>query len=105
MSERLIYMTAPNETEAASLAKALLGDRLIACANIIPGVRSLYRWKGTINDDREVVIVAKTTKELTEPLIARVKSLHSYECPCVVSVDIGDGNAEFLSWIRQECGN
>ena len=103
MNERMVYITVPSEDVGATLAKSLLEDRLIACANMITGVRSLYRWEGRLNDDPEVIIIAKTTALLVDELISRVKEQHPYECPCVVSLEIKEGNPDFLSWINSEC--
>ena len=102
MKASLIYITAESMDEAKTIAKELVLNRLAACANIIDKVSSLYWWKGEIQDDREVIIIAKTKESLVPELIETVKAVHSYECPCIVSLPIVDGNPAFLEWISAE---
>lgn len=99
---RLIYVTAPTHDEALALAQALVGERLAACANVLGAVTSVYWWDGKLNQDAEVALVLKTRAELVEALTARVRELHSYDCPCVVALPIDGGNPAFLSWIVAE---
>jgi len=75
---------------------------LAASANIIDNMNSLYWWDGEVQDDREVILIAKTVEALVPELIDKVKSMHSYECPCIVSLPIIDGNPAFLEWIAKE---
>ncbi len=98
----MVYMTAADEDEARRIGGALVAERLAACVNVIPGMRSFYRWQGEVRDDREVVVIAKTRETLVDALVARVKELHSYECPCVVALPIVAGNPDFLDWIEAE---
>lgn len=99
---KLVYITASTRGEAEEIARAALEARLAACANIIDGMRALYWWEGEIQSDDEVVLIMKTTAQLTEALSDLVKSKHSYECPCVVVLDIEGGNDAFIDWIGQE---
>jgi periplasmic divalent cation tolerance protein len=96
---RFIYITASTELEAETIARRLVENRLAACVNIFPKVRSIYYWEGKIEDDSEVVIIAKTTVENEKALIEEVVKLHSYECPCVISLPIENGAPDFLKWI------
>ncbi len=98
----MVYMTAADEDEAGRIGRALVEARLAACVNVIPGMRSFYRWQGEVQDDREVVMIAKTREALVGALVARVKELHSYDCPCVVALPIIAGNPDFLAWIEAE---
>jgi periplasmic divalent cation tolerance protein len=98
----MVYMTAADEDEAARIGRALVEARLAACVNIIPGMRSFYRWQGEVRDDHEVVMIAKSRRTLVDALVARVKELHGYECPCVVALPIEGGNRDFLDWIVAE---
>lgn len=98
----MLYITAKDAKEAGMIAAALVKERLAACANIIGPIRSLYRWKGKIEKSAEVLLTAKTKATLAERAIARVRKLHSYECPCVVSFPIGKGNPDFLKWVSIE---
>lgn len=102
MAAVMIYMTAGSQDEAQTIARQMVGERLAACANILAGVRSIYRWEGEVHDDPEVVVVMKTTAAKVALLTERIRTLHSYDCPCVVSVPIEGGNPEFIDWITQE---
>ncbi len=102
MSPVLVYITAADETEALAIGRALVEARLAAGVNVIPGARSVYRWRGAVREESEVVVIAKTSESLVERLIARVGELHSYECPCVVALPIAAGNPAYLDWIAAE---
>lgn len=104
MPNCLIYMTAGSHEEAARIGKTLVAERLAACVNLIDGMRSMYWWQGEVHEDGETVLIAKTRRALVDALTERVKSLHGYDCPCVVSLPIEGGNAEFLAWIEAETG-
>ena len=102
MKHAFLYITVGNAEEAASIARELLDARLIACANIIDGAKSLYRWEGKIAEEKEVVMIAKTREDLVGKVIDRVRQLHSYDCPCIVALPIVAGNPAFLDWIDEE---
>jgi periplasmic divalent cation tolerance protein len=103
MSEpRLVYVTTADEAEAERLARAAVEERLAACANILPGMRSLYWWQGKVEAGRETVLILKTRANLVDALTARLKELHSYDTPCIVALPILGGNADFLTWIAAE---
>lgn len=110
MSERndpeeiTVFMTAPNEDEAAGIARALVEARLAACVNIVKNIRSVYSWQGKIEDDSEVLMIAKTRKGLFEALSEKVRELHSYEVPEVIALPVVAGSAEYLKWIRESTG-
>lgn len=104
MSTRLIYVTAPSGDEARRLGRALVEERLAACANIIPGIVSIYRWDGAMQEDDEVALILKTQDRLVDRLTKRVRALHPYQCPCVVALPIEGGNPAFLQWIVDETG-
>jgi periplasmic divalent cation tolerance protein len=99
MDIRFVYMTAANVDEAKTIGRELVESRLAACVNILPQMHSIYRWEGKIEDATEVVMVAKTTAAMLPALAARVKSLHSYECPCIVSLKVEGGYQPYLDWI------
>lgn len=99
---RFVYITTRDEAEAARIGEALVRERLAACANVLGPIRSFYWWEGKVQDDREAVLVLKSRDALIEPLVARVKALHSYSCPCVVALEIAQGNPDFLRWIGEE---
>ena len=102
MAINLIYITTGNLEEARAIGRELVASRLAACANIIHDINSIYWWDGKIQDDREVLLIAKTKESLVPALIEKVKSMHSYECPCIVSLPILDGNKAFLDWVVGE---
>jgi len=102
MEINLIYMTAGSKDEARMIGKALISAGLAACVNIIENMYSMYMWDGKLQDDTETILIAKTTKERLPDLIEKVKSLHSYKCPCIVSLPVSDGNPAFLNWIANE---
>ena len=98
----LIYATAASRDEALSLGRALVEARLAACANVLPGMVSVYWWEGKVEQGDEAVLVLKTRAELVEAATARLRALHSYACPCVVALPIVAGNPDFLAWIGAE---
>jgi len=102
MTEMFVYMTAADKSEATEIGRTLIHERLAACVNILDNMVSLYWWEGSVQQGSEAVLIAKTTSELVEPLVERVKQLHSYQCPCVVALPIQAGNADYLAWIRSE---
>jgi len=97
-----VYMTAPDAKEAEALAKSLLEAHLVACVNVVTGVRSFYRWEGEIQDSQEVILIAKARKSCMSMLITHVRKQHSYDCPCIVELPIQSGNPDFLNWVVQE---
>lgn len=100
----MLYITASSRDEAKKIGRALVEDRLAACANVIDGMESTYWWEGKLAEDREAVLIVKTRADLVPDVTARVKALHSYTVPCVVAVPILDGNADYLHWIAAETG-
>ena len=102
MAVNFIYMTAGSMAEAQKIGKALVEDRLAACVNILGNMQSIYRWNEKIQQEAEVVLIAKTTDNIVAALIDRVKSLHSYDCPCIVSLPVLNGYPPFLDWIQAE---
>ena len=98
---KLFYMTCKNKVEANKIAYALVKKDLVACANIIPNIKSYFKWnKKKINIVNESILVGKTVKKNMNKIITYVKKISSYECPCIVFVDIKNGNKDFLSWIK-----
>ena len=102
MAITLIYITTENKTEAERIGQALVEEHLAACANIIDGMSSIYRWEGRLMQGNETVLIAKTIEAKVPTLIQRVKALHSYDCPCIVALPITDGNEAFLNWVAGE---
>ena len=98
----LVYMTAGSEDEARRIGRELVSSRLAACVNLISGMKSIYRWEGKLQEDRETVLIAKTNAEKVSQLTQRVKAIHSYDCPCVVSLPVTGGNQDFIDWVGSE---
>ncbi len=99
MDIRFVYMTAGSLAEARTIGRELVESGLAACVNILPGMQSIYRWEGKIEEATEVVVIAKTTAPRVPALTAKVKSLHSYDCPCIVSLKVDGGYQPYLDWI------
>jgi periplasmic divalent cation tolerance protein len=99
---QLVYITTGDKAEAKQIGMALVESRLAACVNIIDQMNSLYRWEGQIQDDQEVILIAKTTSENVPALKNKVKEMHSYECPCIVCLPVADGYEPFLTWVREQ---
>ncbi len=96
-----IYITASDSDEAKRIARAVIEEKLGACANMYP-ITSIYRWHGTIEEESEYALVIKTKTDLVEKLTARVRELHSYETPCILSFTIDAGDQSYLNWVDQE---
>lgn len=101
----VVLVTAPDAETGARIARALLEDHLIACANLLPQVRSLYRWEGRVEDDPEVLLVLKTGRERVEALTERVRELHPYDVPEVIALPVTAGSAPYLKWVLEETGS
>lgn len=102
MTPFFAYVTCPHRDSAEKIAHELLTQKLVACANLIDGVTSLYRWEGEIRQDSETVLILKTTDDRLPELIATIRKLHDYNCPGVSAWPIAAGNPDFLSWIAGE---
>ena len=100
-----VYITAKDKEQARAIGRAVVTEKLAACANIIDAMNSFYFWGGSLRDDTEAVLIVKTRELLLEPLIARVKQLHTYAIPCIVALPIVGGNKEYLEWLEKETGS
>jgi len=100
-NEIVIFITAPNEDEAARIARSLVEARLAACANIVRNIRSIYTWQGKIQDDSEVLMIVKTRKGLFSAVSGKVKELHSYDVPEIIALPIMDGSPDYLNWLKE----
>jgi periplasmic divalent cation tolerance protein len=102
MSHVVVLVTAPTAERAAEIARALVEERLAACGSVVPGIRSIYRWEGKVQDDQEALLVLKTTRERFEALRERVLALHPYQVPEVIALGVEAGSAPYLAWITAE---
>ena len=100
MAFMIVIMTAPNKEEAAKLVRTLLEERLIACANILDPVSSLFWWKGKIEEENEVLVLMKSNEPLFKKLSKRVTELHSYDVPEILALPIVEGSPAYLDWMK-----
>jgi periplasmic divalent cation tolerance protein len=98
----LIYITASSAGEAEKIARALVEQRLAACTNIVPDIRSVFWWNQTVETEQEVLLMCKSTAALFPAIIKAVKALHSYEVPEIIGMPIILGAEDYLSWISSE---
>jgi periplasmic divalent cation tolerance protein len=107
MTEALIvFTTFANEADAARVARALVEERLVACANLLPGARSIYRWnegarEQAVKDEREVVVLMKTRKQDWTALLSRLHELHPYETPECIAVRVAAGAPKYMAWLDE----
>jgi periplasmic divalent cation tolerance protein len=101
MSETVTFVTCRDVRQARTIARALVGERLAACVNVVPGVASIYRWKGKVEEAREALLLVKSTSSRAKRLEARVKALHSYALPELITLRIAGGSAAYLRWLRE----
>ena len=95
----VVLVTTPSPERAAEIARALVEERLAACGNVVPGLRSIYRWEGKVQDDAEALLVLKTTRARFEALRDRVLALHPYEVAEVIALPVEAGSAPYLAWL------
>ena len=101
MSETVTFTTCKDRRQATAIARALVKEKLAACVNIVPAVASIYVWEGKLEEGREVLLIIKSRAALSKRLTARVKQLHSYAVPEVVTIPIASGNPDYLRWVRE----
>lgn len=104
MDNLIVFMTASSEDEAAKISRAVVEARLAGCVNIIKNIRSIYSWEGKIEDEAEVLMIAKTQKHLFDPLMKKVKALHSYKVPEIIAMPVVDGSEDYLDWLKKVTG-
>jgi periplasmic divalent cation tolerance protein len=100
----IVLCTFGSEQDAMRVGSALVEARLAACVNVLPGIRSMYRWKGEIEHADEVLALIKTTQQGFAALRDRLKELHPYETPEIIAVPVVDGLAEYLRWVGEQVG-
>lgn len=97
---KLIYSTWPTKELALRTAESLVQENLVACSNILGAIDSIYLWNNQLNKDKEYIMISKTTPELEKIVLDRIKSLHPYDVPCILTIDIQSGNEQFLDWVN-----
>lgn len=98
---RLLISTCP-PADAERIADVLLAKRLVACVNIVPGVRSKYWWQGELQTDEETILVMKTREQLVDTVLAELKAIHPYKVPELLSLPVEKGNPDYLDWVDEE---
>jgi len=98
----MIYVTVGSRDEAMTIARALVREKLVACANVLGEAESIYRWQGVVEEAQEIVVIAKTRRDLADKALARIQVLHSYDVPCAVAYDMSGGLPGYLAWIDRE---
>ncbi len=97
----VVLVTTPSTEKAAEIARALVEEKLAACGNVVPAIRSIYRWEGKVQEDQEALLVLKAPRERFQELRDRVVALHPYQVPEVVALPIEMGHEPYLAWIAQ----
>lgn len=98
----IVYSTMGSYEEACQIARTLVDHKLVACANIIPSITSIYRWKGSIEEDSECVLLAKTSEKKVDEVIQKIRSLHSYEVPDIIVIPVITGLNDYISYVEHE---
>lgn len=96
------YITVPTLVLARKIATVLIEEKLVACANIFPGVESLYWWDDKVQKDKEVILLVKTTEKHAQKITHIVQDLHTYHCPCITFAPLIDGSGDFFAWMDEE---
>ncbi len=100
MDAIVVYITVPDENEAVNISKTLVDEKLAGCINIVKGIRSIYSWKGKIEDEPEILLILKSRRHLFKRLQSRVKELHSYTVPEIIAVPVIEGSEDYLRWLE-----
>ncbi len=98
----LVYVTTPGQKEAEEIGRAVVSKRLAACANVVPGICSIYWWEESLQHDQEAVLILKTKETRLDALEKAIKETHTYKCPCIVAIPIHRANAEYAAWVERE---
>lgn len=102
MTAAVVYTTGPDVDTLSSLARRLLDQNLIACANILPGMRAVYRWEGKVESAAECAMILKTTRDKVDTVIREIEVRHPYDTPAALVLPVVAGSAAFLEWIARE---
>jgi len=101
----VILVTTVNEEEAVRIGKGMVDAKLAACANIIPGVQSIYRWKGKVVKAQETLLILKSTRPRYRALEKAIKTMHTYETPEIIALPVKEGLDQYIGWVRSETHN
>jgi periplasmic divalent cation tolerance protein len=98
-----VYVTAPSTAEAERIGGILVHEGLAGCVNVIPGMRSIYRWQGRVERAEEAALIVKIPATAYATVAARIRTLHPYSTPCIIEIPIGRGDAQYLAWLAAAC--
>ncbi|MBI2688721.1 MAG: divalent-cation tolerance protein CutA [Acidobacteria bacterium] len=98
----IVFATCPSREEAKRIARGLVEERLAACVNVVDGILSIYQWQGSVHEGDEVMLVAKSRRDLLSRLLERLASMHSYEVPEAIAIQVVDGWPAYLEWLDRE---
>ena len=101
MSYILVFMTASSKSEAKKIVRSLLEEKLIACANMIDSVSSVFWWQENIKEEKEVLVIMKSHQELFNKVSTRISEVHSYDTPEILALPIVDGSSQYLEWMNK----
>lgn len=101
---RVVLMTAPDAEAARALGRHLVEERLAACANVLPGLTSVFRWEGAVEEEAEALVILKTTASRVDELVRRAAELHPYDVPEVLALPVLGGHAPYLDWVLAQTG-
>jgi periplasmic divalent cation tolerance protein len=96
---QIVLCTVPDQETGGQIASTLVTEQLAACVNIIPGITSIYRWKGAVEQDQEALLLIKTGEDSWQLLQERIRELHPYELPEIIAVPINTGQTDYIKWI------
>ena len=97
----VVFITTKNLSQAKKISRQLIKEKLIACANIVQGVESVFWWQNKVDQSKEVLLIIKTKKDLFSTLVKKVKALHSYAVPEIIALPIVEGNPDYLKWLEE----
>ncbi len=97
----VVFCTVPDADTAKALARLLVKERLAACCNVVPGLTSIYRWEGEIQEDQERLLIIKTTQRAYGDLEKRLKELHPYDVPEIIALPVEQGNSDYIKWVNE----
>ncbi len=100
----VVFSTFPSEDKAAEVARVLVAERLVACVNIVPAIKSIYRWQGAVQEDAETLAILKTSREQFDAMAERLAALHPYDVPELIAMPITTGLGPYLAWVTSNVG-
>jgi periplasmic divalent cation tolerance protein len=101
---QVVFVTLSGSDQARAMARILVDERLAACGSVVPGLTSVYRWEGKVEEDAEALLILKTTTEGLEPLLRRIPELHGYDVPEILALPVTEGHPPYLAWVRDSVG-